>query len=177
VETIPYFLANGLIPPMVVFNSLFKSGQYSAGMSGAVRWRPFEIDQAEYDELVDRLLSSRGRAYRLLAAPKWVKTEKDWHIWTFEWCYGIPGKEHLRLSRVADHWLNLEIMARAAKDNRKAHQYWTKWISAATKLTDFFNPLMWEAQKQKPRFSQSDEKIIRAYFVGRASKKLTKTTK
>lgn len=57
--TLPYlFLLDGSeqpFPPLAVLNEIFKSGKWDAGMSGGCEWKPFEISEDEYDELVQRL--------------------------------------------------------------------------------------------------------------------------
>lgn len=54
--SLPYFLLLGgheqPVPPIAVVNDVCKQGKWEAGMSGACEWKPFEIQQADYDELV-----------------------------------------------------------------------------------------------------------------------------
>jgi hypothetical protein len=45
------------IPPLTVLNEIFTSGKLDAGMSGGCEWKPFEISQGQYDELVQELLT------------------------------------------------------------------------------------------------------------------------
>lgn len=51
---IPYFVTLE-IPPLRVVNDMFARGQNHAGMSGGALWEPFEIDEAEFEELVTAL--------------------------------------------------------------------------------------------------------------------------
>ena len=56
---LPYLFVLGsseqAIPPKAVLNEIFKSGTWDAGMSGGCEWKPFEIAEQEYDELVQAL--------------------------------------------------------------------------------------------------------------------------
>lgn len=46
----------GVIPPLVVLNSVLETGGSSGGMSPGTTWKPFEITEEEYKELVKELL-------------------------------------------------------------------------------------------------------------------------
>lgn len=46
----------GVIPPMPILNQVLQSGGGSGGMGPGTSWKPFQIDQTEYAELVDALL-------------------------------------------------------------------------------------------------------------------------
>lgn len=46
------------IPPLAVLNELFKSGRMDAGMSGGSEWKPFEISELEYEELIEWLATN-----------------------------------------------------------------------------------------------------------------------
>lgn len=52
---IPYFMDDGKIPPLSVVNQKFAEGGYSGGMSPGTVWKPFQIDEAEYEALVEAL--------------------------------------------------------------------------------------------------------------------------
>lgn len=89
-------LLDGLIPPLVVLNDLLHNGlpspalpdglpdgkvQFDAGMSGGCAWKPFEISEAEYDDLVLELLTEPGCALRELEPPPSVATLEQWLRW------------------------------------------------------------------------------------------------
>jgi hypothetical protein len=69
-QAIPHLLSGGLIPPLVVLNHIFKMGVYDAGMSGGITWEPFEIDQTEFNELVDVFISLKDAEYQLAVTPE-----------------------------------------------------------------------------------------------------------
>ena len=48
------------VPPLAVINDLLSKGNINAGMSGGASWKPFSIDQAEYEELVEEMLTLPG---------------------------------------------------------------------------------------------------------------------
>ncbi|MGH2412041.1 MAG: hypothetical protein ACRDGS_16995 [Chloroflexota bacterium] len=56
VLAIPYLVVD-VIPPLKVLNSVLRTGVYDAGMSGGCSWRHIEIDQKEYSELVEAILT------------------------------------------------------------------------------------------------------------------------
>lgn len=47
----------GVIPPLHVLNECLRAGTHHAGMSGASDWKPFELTQDEYEELVENLVT------------------------------------------------------------------------------------------------------------------------
>lgn len=52
------------VPPLAVVNDLLSMGEMNAGMSGGASWKPLRIDQAEYEELVEELLTLPGYTIR-----------------------------------------------------------------------------------------------------------------
>lgn len=54
---IPYLFFGGVIPPLAVINSVLKRGGGDAGMSPGASWEPFTLTEAEYEQLVQELLS------------------------------------------------------------------------------------------------------------------------
>ena len=48
----------GVIPPLSVINEVMASGCHDAGMSGSTKWKPFQISQEEYEELVESLMTN-----------------------------------------------------------------------------------------------------------------------
>lgn len=63
VLAMPHLLEFGAIPPLPVFNQLLLTGLYDAGMSGGCQWKPFQIEEEEYDELVLELLTWPGKTF------------------------------------------------------------------------------------------------------------------
>ena len=65
-------LAFGVIPPLHVFNERFVKGEYDIGMGGACDWKPFQLTQEDYNELVDSLLTNPD--YEIIEDKLVVKT-------------------------------------------------------------------------------------------------------
>ena len=45
----------GVVPPLVVLNTVLQSGGSDGGMGPGTTWKPFEISESEYAELVNAL--------------------------------------------------------------------------------------------------------------------------
>lgn len=70
------------IPPFSILNQMLREGVQSAGMSGGIRWEPFEISVPEY---VDAIIALRLRgSYSLETPPAWVRSLRDWKAWVLE---------------------------------------------------------------------------------------------
>jgi hypothetical protein len=96
---LPYVL-HKFIPPFHVLRYLLKYGvsneffpdgclpdgkvQYDAGMSGGASWKPFEITQEEYENLVLDLLTDPDSEFEVLDAPAEVQTYVQWVEWKLE---------------------------------------------------------------------------------------------
>jgi hypothetical protein len=51
-----YLMENtGVVPPLVVLNTVLRSGGSNGGMGPGTTWKPFEISESEYAELVNAL--------------------------------------------------------------------------------------------------------------------------
>ncbi len=51
-----YLMENtGVIPPLIVLNTVLRSGGTGGGMGPGTTWKPFEISEPEYTELVSAL--------------------------------------------------------------------------------------------------------------------------
>ena len=84
-------------PPLSILNEILRGGVEDAGMSGGVRWLPFEIDPRDY---VEALVALRARdGYTLDPPPGWVRSAQDWEIWKVERFLGAKARrrsfEHL----------------------------------------------------------------------------------
>jgi len=70
------------IPPLSILNEVLRQGFQSSGMSGSVRWTPFEITAREY---VAAIVALRLRgSYSLEPPPSWVRSLRDWKAWVLE---------------------------------------------------------------------------------------------
>lgn len=81
---IPYlFIKNrkNLIPPIYILNDLLKSGIKDAAMSGGIRWKPFEVSEEEYRNLVEELSTEPNYELALIETPKKVKNFEQWAMW------------------------------------------------------------------------------------------------
>jgi len=83
-----YLLSFRLIPPLVVLNGVFRTGEHDAGMSGGCVWEPFDIDSDEYEELAGELQACGVRSAR---PSEWVQNRVNSQLWTFEFEVGIPA--------------------------------------------------------------------------------------
>jgi hypothetical protein len=62
---IPYLMdVTGVIPPLHVLNEVLEKGGDNGGMGPGTTWRRFKINEAEYAELVEALLSVNPREAR-----------------------------------------------------------------------------------------------------------------
>jgi hypothetical protein len=68
-------------------------------MNGGRRWRPFTIDLAEYQALVDDLVRLHGFAF--VEVPAWVGSREEWRVWLLERRRGVPAEPHRRLREQA----------------------------------------------------------------------------
>lgn len=91
--SIPYFFVSEVIPPIFVINDVLKKGVVDAGMSGGCRWKPFQLDEEEYGDLVSKL---KEKKFAEITPPDWVRTHLDWQIWCREITWGIPALEFKR---------------------------------------------------------------------------------
>ena len=77
------------IPPRRVLNDVLVRGRLDAGMSGGCIWKPLELDDAEFGELVEELQRrgtrpvaysdyAGGEPFGLPDAPESVRTFSDW---------------------------------------------------------------------------------------------------
>ena len=72
-------LAFGVIPPLHIFNERFLLGSYDVGMGGACDWKPFQLIEEEYNELVESLLTNPDHEI-IEDKELWCKpTFKKWH--------------------------------------------------------------------------------------------------
>jgi hypothetical protein len=49
--------SSGVIPPLAILNQVLATGGGSGGMGPGTKWRPFQIDESEYEELVQVLVN------------------------------------------------------------------------------------------------------------------------
>jgi hypothetical protein len=89
VAAIPYLLVFGRIPPRRVLDTIFRAGIVDAGMSGGCRWAPFEIGDAEYEELATALV---GAGHRRVDCPDWVESPGDWTVWLLGEVRGVSRR-------------------------------------------------------------------------------------
>ncbi|HRF45714.1 MAG TPA: hypothetical protein PLD30_16010 [Candidatus Competibacteraceae bacterium] len=96
VYDIPYFGACGIFPPFHIANEFFRSGGSQGGMSPGATWQPFQLSQAEYEELVQVIKSLDPKSLGDRARYTLVKFEFDNsfdHIQGLEsWLMAVCGK-------------------------------------------------------------------------------------
>ena len=94
VYDIPFFGACGVFPPFHITNEIFQSGGSEGGMSPGATWQPFELNQAEYEELVQVIEGLDPKSLGDRARYTWVKYEFDssfdhiegWEAWLMAVC-------------------------------------------------------------------------------------------
>ena len=86
-----------VIPPMSVINDFLISAANNQGMSGGrCRWKPFQLDDGEYRDLVSAL---KRRRFKSVILPRWVRTHRDWGTWCGEIVWGVPVAIARRLKK------------------------------------------------------------------------------
>src|SRR5215208_3648322 len=75
-RAIPYFVMHE-IPPLVLMNDRLVRGGYDAGTSGGCIWKPLELEEGEFDALVEDL-QRREPALRVFEVPDSVRTNQAW---------------------------------------------------------------------------------------------------
>ena len=98
-EAIPYLLLRKRLPCLRVINSILAGGYEDAGMSGAVQWQSFQINQKQFLKLV---AEAESRGIRYIKNPEWVTCRSDFHIWEMSLDHGIPLARHRELMRRLD---------------------------------------------------------------------------
>lgn len=96
-DIIYLFEKNGIIPPHHLLNITLKTGGNSGGMGPGTTWTPFEITQAEYQELVDALLRlevEKAKASHPYISFAKAKVDKSLHTYqTYsEWLSAVKMK-------------------------------------------------------------------------------------
>jgi hypothetical protein len=83
--------AFGVIPPLHIFNDKFMSGSHDSGMGGACDWKPFQLTQEDYGELVESLLTNPE--YEI------IEDKELWDHKKFEKWHGKLLSKHGRRAR------------------------------------------------------------------------------
>jgi len=68
------------MPSLVTINNFFSQSESDAGMGGGVEWKPFELDQAEYDELLECLCSDPERNIEIDEALNCFTNFEQWQM-------------------------------------------------------------------------------------------------
>ena len=138
-RNIPYLFSSGLIPPINVINEILAKGLSDAGMSGGVRWPPYQIDPKSFEELLVQLKASEHyKSLEYIEPDSWVHGFEDWNVWVMYIKKGIPWKQHKKLNDIV---VNLEREMREAKahdDEQRINDLHLKTIEAGTNLSEFF---------------------------------------
>jgi hypothetical protein len=97
----PFFFIARVIPPVSVVNNFLTTAANDQSMSGGnCRWKPFELDAAEYSALVTAL---KRRRFKSVVPPRWVRTHRDWGTWCGHIVWGVPIANAKRLKlRIAE---------------------------------------------------------------------------
>lgn len=131
-EAIPYLLRTR-IPPRLVLKQILKQGLVDAGMSGGIRWEPFNLSEAEYAELADAL---EKKGLKRVNPPAWVYTAQRWSMWEMEQDRGVRARH---LAHLAETCTNLQQqIAQAASngDQEAAAALLSQYLDVAEQLVD-----------------------------------------
>lgn len=143
VLAIPYLICGpingGFIPPLQVLNDVLNTGDSGAGMSGGCKWKPLQIDEEEYKDLVKRLRRIEGKNYKLLFPPAWVESHSDWTIWMTELFLGVPSKKHRALSQKCKRIEQAILRAKASGNKMLLMSLRIKHSKAHDDLSSFIN--------------------------------------
>ena len=149
VHAIPYLLIARIVPPRAVLNEVLATGEDDAGMSGGCRWEPFSLTQTEYEELLRTLSELRGNeSVKYVEPPEWVTSFEEWRHWTYEYCYDIPAKHSLAVSRQLTHLEEKKRGAEASGDKARAERLLCQIADISLAHSDWVNqhrqPHIWE---------------------------------
>jgi len=113
----PFSFIARLIPPMSVVNDFLISAANDQSMSGGgCTWKPFQLGDGEYRDLVSAL---KKRRFKSVIPPRWVRTHRDWGTWCGEIVWGVPVAKARRMKkRIAA--LEQEIEASDSSDEQVA---------------------------------------------------------
>jgi len=93
----PFFFLARIVPPMSAVNDFLTMAAEKPSTSGGdCLWEPFQLDAADYANLV---IALRRRRFKAIAEPRWVRTHQDWKIWCAEVVWGVPTRKCRRLER------------------------------------------------------------------------------
>lgn len=80
IQDIPLLLNFKIIPTFKILNVILKSGIIDAGMDGGCEWRPFELSQSEYEDLVSELIKFNSYLFQA-EPPEWINDYSAWQTW------------------------------------------------------------------------------------------------
>ena len=102
-QAIPYLLIAQIVPPLHVVNDVLAKGSRNSGMSGGCEWKPFQLSQAEWEELSRHLQSEPDdSSFQFVQPPDWVVTVEDWQSWIMIHRYGFPEEFRVLEREVRD---------------------------------------------------------------------------
>ena len=137
-NNIPYLFSSGVIPSIKVINDVLAKGLSDSGMSGGLRWTPYNFDPNSFKELVAQLKASdNNKSLEYIEPASWVEDFEDWNVWVMYIKKGIPWKHHKKLNDIVVK-LELEMReANASGDDQRVNELHFKIIEAGTNLSEF----------------------------------------
>lgn len=94
VMSLPMISSSQCIPPLSVLNHFFGQQPEDLFINTEFFWKPFIIDNLSYEEMVEQL---KLAGFKLLEFPTDVNDFYSWTAWKFEYMFGVPRDEHLKL--------------------------------------------------------------------------------
>ena len=125
------------IPSYAVLNAFLLEGELDAGMGGGCKWVPFQVMPEEHLEAVESLLTSpsiEAKGLRFESVPDSVHSKLEWHAWVLLVEAGVPYEEYLQLL--------IEESELKKYNNGASDLAHMRWLTAATKLTEFVMPYL-----------------------------------
>ncbi len=130
----------------VVNDFLVAAAADQSSSGGQCTWEPFQLDAAEYDDLVAAL---RRRRFKAVASPRWISTHRDWLIWCGEVVWGVPSLKRRRVQEriskleraIEEHGISDEQIVTRLKELMNLHvkdaRYFSEHASRKSKVPLF----------------------------------------
>lgn len=119
---------DGAIPPLHVLNEVLAAGKLDDAIGPAITWRPFQINEAEYAELVEALLTldmevaektHKRLSFERAVIDEELATAKDYTEWYNRRSEKLTAKDVVTLMEADEdppHYLNTDLMLVSNED-------------------------------------------------------------
>jgi hypothetical protein len=151
--SLPHLIYLGYVPPLPVVNAFLSEGIDDAGMGGGVEWEPFEIDQEEYEGVLNSWRAhGKGRdgtalIFELVRVE--ISSKLEWHACVWEKHAGVPYGRFLELVRKEVELARARKRLNAPEDSEQAEEAYAAWSAAAKELQEFMEPYLRQNQRRR----------------------------